>query len=87
MRALNDLTKKKGPLPFDGNPERSKQEIEECVILVRLELYNMDMSCGPKAVQERLDAFYHVTPLPSERTIARILARHGLTHGRTGLYQ
>jgi integrase len=40
-----------------------------------------------KAVQERLRAFYHVKPLPSERTIARILSRHGLTHGRTGLYQ
>jgi hypothetical protein len=53
----------------------------------RLELYNRDMSCGPKAVQERLKAFYHVKPLPSESTISRILARHGLTHGRTGFYQ
>jgi len=64
----------------------TKQEIEEGVTFVRLELYNRDMPCGPKSVQERLRTFYHVKPLPSERTIARILARHGLTHGRTGLY-
>jgi len=30
---------------------------------------------------------YHVTPLPSERTLAQILARNGLTHGRTGWYE
>ena len=87
MILLNDLTKENVRHQVYGNMESTKQQVEECVIFVRLELYNRDMSCGPKAVQERLDAFYHVTPLPSERTIARILARHGLTHGRTGLYQ
>jgi len=67
--------------------QRTKQEIEECVTFVRLELYNNDLSCGPKAIRERLEQNYHIKPLPSERTIARILARNGLTHGRTGIYE
>lgn len=69
-----------------GDQQRSRQEIENCVTFVRLELYNRDRSCGPKAVRERMKEFYHVSPLPSERTIARILSRCGLTHGRTGFY-
>jgi hypothetical protein len=68
-----------------GNPARTKKEIEECVKFVRLELYNMDLPCGPQAIQSRLKEF-HITPLPSGRTIARILARLGLTHQRTGFY-
>ena len=67
--------------------QRTKQEIEECVTFVRLELYNKDLSCGPKAIRERLEKNYHIKPLPSERTIARILARNCLTHGRTGIYE
>ena len=86
MRALNNLTKEKKPHQFDGNPERSKQEVEECVILVRLELYNRMLPCGPKPVRERCREYYHLTPLPSERTIGRILSRNGLTHGRPGIY-
>ena len=62
---------------------RTKQELEECVVFARLELYNRAMPCGPKAVQEKLNA-YHVEPLPSESTISRIMARHGLTDDRTG---
>ncbi len=65
----------------------TKEEIEELVVLVRLELYNRSLHCGPKAIRKRLDEFYHVSPLPSERTIARILARNGLTHRRTGWYE
>lgn len=87
MRTLNDLKNKDELYQAVGDQTCTKQQVKERVIFVRLELYNRDMSNGPKAVQERLDAFYHVKPLPSERTIARILARHGLTHGRTGLYQ
>jgi hypothetical protein len=64
----------------------TKQEIEECVALVRLELYNQAMPCGTKSVQERLKV-YDVKPLPSESSIARIFARRGLTHGRTGSYR
>jgi hypothetical protein len=65
---------------------RSKEEIEECVEFVRLELYNRGLACGPHAIRERLDMFYHVKPLPSERTISRILARRCLTYKRTGYY-
>ncbi len=65
------------------NQRRNKQEIEECVVFTRLELYNRTMPCGPKAVQEKLKV-YQVHPLPSESTISCIMARHGLTDGRTG---
>jgi len=67
--------------------ERTKQEIEEIVVLTRLELYNRGLPCGPKAIRERLDTFYHVKPLPSESAISRILVKRCLTHGRTGSYQ
>lgn len=65
------------------NQRRNKQEIEECVVFARLELYNRAMPCGPKAVQEKLKV-YRVNPLPSESTISRIMVRHGLTNGRVG---
>ena len=64
----------------------TKQEIEQMVVHVRLWLYNDAAPCGPKAIREALDSEYHAHPLPSERTIARILARNGLTYGRTGWY-
>jgi hypothetical protein len=87
MRPTNDLNNKDPLYQAVGDQTRTKQEIEQCVIFVRLELYNRDLPCGPKAVKQRLEAFYHVKPLPSETTIARILSRNGLTHGRTGLYE
>lgn len=59
---------------------RPQKEVEESVAIVRLELY------GPKALRHRLDEHYALRPLPSERTISRILARNGLTLGRTGWY-
>lgn len=86
MRLLNDLTKEDVLHQFDGNLERTKQEVEECIIFVRLELYNRMLPCGPKTVRERCRDFYHLAPLPSERTVGRILFRNGLTHGRTGIY-
>ena len=60
------------------------EEVEETVIMVRLELYNRGLPCGPKALRKRLNEHYVLRPLPSERTITRMLARNGLTHGRTG---
>ena len=65
----------------------TKQQIEEMVVFVRLHLYNTPAPCGPKAIREAMDTLYHVQPLPSERSIARILARNGLTYGRTGWYE
>ena len=61
-------------------------QTEEMVSFVRLELYNQALPCGPKAIRSRLDRVYRFSPLPSIRTIARILATHGLTHRRTGWY-
>ena len=66
--------------------ERSPEEMEEIVVFVRLELYNWALPCGPAALRRRLKDHYELTAVPSERTIARILARNGLTHGRTGWY-
>ena len=68
------------------SPARSPEEVEEIVVMVRLERYNRNQPCGAEALRKRLLAFYHLKPLPSARMIGRILARHGLTHGRTGRY-
>jgi len=70
-----------------GNPEYTKAEIEEIIIMTRLDLYNRGLCCGAKAIKRKLDDYYHIVPLPSERTIGRILSRHCLTHRRTGFYE
>jgi hypothetical protein len=86
MQTMEMLKNKNEPDQTAGDNLRTKKEIEECVTFVRLELYNRDMPCGSKAVRERLEKSYHVKPLSSEKTIGRILARHGLNHSRTGIY-
>lgn len=73
-------------MPIPPELLRPKQEIEEIAKIVRLELYNRALPCGSAKIRERLDALC-VEPLPSERTIARILAKHHLTHRRTGYYE
>ena len=70
----------------DSTNSQPQHEVENIVALARLELYNRGAACGPKAVRERLDEAYAVQPLPSTRTIARILTRKGLSNGRTGFY-
>ncbi len=65
---------------------RTKEEIEDVVIFVRLELYNRDLSCGPASIRKKMEEYGEVK-IPSERTIARILARQGLTYQRTGWYE
>ena len=67
-------------------PEYTKNEIEEIVQMVRLELYNKGIGCGSKAIKKRLEEFYQIEPVPSESTIGRLLSRRGLTYGRTGFY-
>ena len=64
-----------------------KEEMEQIVMTVRLELYNRGLPCGPKSLRKRLDEYEQISSLPSESTIARILSRNGLTHGRTGWYE
>ena len=61
-------------------------EIEEIVKLVRLNLYNQDLFCGAQAISWEMEDL-GVQPLPSLRTINRILSRQGLTHRRTGRYE
>jgi len=87
MRKIRDLKHYHESDEEGDNQRRTKEDIEECATFVRLELYNRALPCGPKSVQERLTVFYHDKQTPSERTISRILARHGLTHGRTGFYE
>ncbi len=65
--------------------QRSAAEIEQIVIMVRLNLYNRDVPCGAQAIRRQLDDEI-VRPLPSLSTINRILHRNGLTHRRTGHY-
>ena len=68
------------------NPNRTSQEITELIRLVRLELYNKDLFCGAQAIRWQLEDL-GAEPLPSERTIARVLSREGLTMRRTGRYE
>ncbi len=64
---------------------RSKTEINEIVTIIRLDLYNHGLFCGPKEIRKKMNE-YDVYPIPSERTISRILTHQGLTHKRTGWY-
>lgn len=66
--------------------QRQSQEIEEIIVMVRLNLYNWGFSCGDRAIRRKLEAM-QVSPLPSLRNISRVLSRHGLTHQRTGRYE
>jgi len=65
---------------------RTPFEIEEIVKLVRLSLYNQDLFCGAQAIRWELEDL-GISPLPSLRTINRILKRNDLTHRRTGKYE
>lgn len=64
---------------------RTRDEIEEIVIMERLHLYNKRVPCGAKAIR---NLFFEqcVRPLPSISTIKRILSKNCLTYGRTGYY-
>lgn len=61
------------------------EEIEEIVIMERLHLYNRGLSYGAQAISRVLEK-QGIRPLPSVRTINRILSRNCLTHRRTGYY-
>ena len=64
---------------------RTRDKIEQIVVMERLHLYNRGVPCGAKAIQNLLNQ-QCVRPLPSISTIKRILSRNCLTHGRTGYY-
>jgi transposase InsO family protein len=65
---------------------RTPSEIEEIVKMIRLNLYNQNLFCGAQAILWEMEDL-GVEPLPSIRTINRILARNDLTHRRTGRYE
>lgn len=69
-----------------STPHRTSNEIEQIVKTVRLNLYNKDLFCGTQAILWELED-YGVQPLPSLRTINRILVRNDLTHRKTGRYE
>ena len=69
-----------------STPNHTPAEIEEIVKMVRLNLYNQDLFCGAQAILWEMEDL-GVKPLPSLRTINRILARNELTHRRTGKYE
>jgi hypothetical protein len=67
-------------------PNHTPSEIVEIVKMVRLNLYNQDLFCGAQAILWEMEDL-GAKPLPSIRTINRILARNELTHRRTGKYE
>jgi putative transposase len=69
-----------------STPMHTPVEIEEIVKMVRLNLYNQDLFCGAQAILWEMEEL-GATPLPSIRTINRILSRNGLTNRRTGKYE
>jgi putative transposase len=73
-----------------SNPQRrpgqTTDDVVRAVKLVRLHLYNKGVFCGAQMIAWELEEL-GVRPLPSIRTINRILSREELTHRRTGRYQ
>ena len=67
-------------------PTHMPIEVEKIVKMIRLNLYNQDLFCGAQAIRWEMEDL-GVEPLPSLRTINRILSRNELTHRRTGKYE
>jgi transposase len=69
-----------------GNARQLPGEVVEAVKLARLDLDNQGLFCGAQAISWELEG-WQVSPLPSLRTISRIVSREGLTQRRTGRYE
>lgn len=67
-------------------PHRTSDDLEATVTRVRKELCDAKEFCGAQAIRWRLED-EQVAPLPSVRTINRILSRHGLIERRNGRYE
>ena len=65
--------------------ETDKNYLEDVVTFIRLHLYNRGVPCGAQVIHRQIQEL-NIKPLPSVRTIGRILSSHGLTHSRTGIY-
>jgi len=46
----------------------TREEVEEILVLVRLDLYNRNLPCGPEAIRKGLDELYLGRSLPSRST-------------------
>lgn len=69
-----------------SNPRQTSAELERLVIAVRGRLGTRGLFHGAQAIRWELEELA-VQPLPSVRTINRILVRHALTQRRTGRYE
>jgi len=65
---------------------RTKEDIEEIVKVVRLKLYNQALFHGAQNIRWDMEEL-NILPLPSISTISRILKRNCLTRKRTGKYE
>jgi putative transposase len=70
----------------NSNPRQLGEEVVEAVKMVRLSLYNKGLFCGAQAIEWELKES-GIEPVPSLRSINRILSREELTHRRTGSYE
>jgi len=68
------------------NSTHTPLEMEQIVKMTRLDLYNKGHFCGAQAIHWEMEALDR-KPLPSLRTINRILNKYELTHRRTGRYE
>jgi transposase InsO family protein len=68
------------------SPRRTRRETEQLILVLRHRLVREGLFHGDQAIQWELEDL-GVDPLPSIRTIARILARNGVTRRRKGPYQ
>lgn len=70
---------------WDKLPEPTDDDL---VVDMRLQYYNEGVPCGASILRECLKKTVGpYRPVPSVRTINRILKRQGLTHKRTGWYE
>lgn len=69
-----------------SSPARTSPELRALVVTVRQQLVTQGLFHGDQAIRWELED-RGVHPLPSVRTIGRILAREGLTQRRKGRYQ
>jgi putative transposase len=70
----------------DRSPTRTREKTEELVIAIRKRLESQDLFHGAQAIHWELEDL-DINPLPSVRTIGRILERHDLIRRRQGPYQ
>jgi putative transposase len=69
-----------------SNPRKLPDVVVEAVKFARANLFEQGLFCGAQAIRWELETMQCV-PLPSLRTINRIIGRDGLTIRRTGRYE